>query len=133
MTSYQPKANTGIWPQQALVTMIKNDNNEDSHKPFSPQAKDAANDEHTYYYVAADDAAGDLSNDQVKKCYTWKKRGYPNEPIKIQKIFGRVLSDGSNAIIDYKLVDYIKDTPHQHRERKQQEVQKTRSLFLEHW
>jgi hypothetical protein len=37
--------------------------------------------------------------------------------MKIQPIQGRVLSDGSNEIIGYKLVDYTTDTPHQHKER----------------
>jgi hypothetical protein len=73
-----------------------------------------------FYYVAA---AGDLSNDKVPYCCICKKQGYPHEPVKIQKIVGKVLSDGANEVLGYKLVDYITDRPHQHREPKKKQQQ----------
>ena len=70
-------------------------------------------------------AIGELSNDKVRKCYTCSNRGYPNESIKIERISGRVLSDGTNETVGYKLLDYSTERPHQHKEpMKQQQVER---------
>jgi hypothetical protein len=93
--------------------MIKKNLENDRDKPYPAPTKKEK--------VLHGAAVGELPNDQVKKCYVCRDRGFPNEPIKIQKELGRALSDGTNEIVHYKLVDYITDRPHQHKEPKQQQ------------
>jgi hypothetical protein len=75
------------------------------------------------YNVAADAAAGDLSNDQVKYCYVCKDIGYPHEAIEIQKVNGRLRNDGTFEATSWTLKDYYTGEPHQHKSRKQGEQQ----------
>lgn len=63
-------------------------------------------------------AAGDLANEKVPHCYTCQNRGYPHEAITIEKIKGRPLSDGTNEILGYKIMDYFTGSPHQHKQQR---------------
>ena len=62
-------------------------------------------------------AVGELPNDKVKTCNVCRDRGYPHEPIKIEKEYGRVLSNGTNEVKAYRLINYYNDTPHEHKPR----------------
>jgi hypothetical protein len=72
------------------------------------------------YLAAADAAAGDLDNEKVRFCYTCKNKGYPHEAITLEKVNGRVLSDGKNEVVEWKLKDYFTGRHHQHKQQQQQ-------------
>ncbi|MPZ05864.1 MAG: hypothetical protein GEU26_05495 [Nitrososphaeraceae archaeon] len=64
------------------------------------------------YYLPQRIGPGALGNDQVKKCFTCRNNGFINESITFKK-----RPDGS-----WLLVDYYSGQPHEHRQRKESEV-----------
>ena len=42
-------------------------------------------------------AAGDVNNDQIKRCYICLDNGFPHEAITFHKVNGRVLSSGGGG------------------------------------
>lgn len=69
-------------------------------------------------------AAGDKNNDQVTRCKICSSNGFPHEPVKFSKVEGRILSDGTKEVLGYELIDYITDTPHQHKSQQIVEEQR---------
>jgi hypothetical protein len=67
-------------------------------------------------FVLRGAAAGDFDNDKIKTCKVCKHNGFPHEPIKIEKIDGKVLADGTNEIAGYRLLDYYSDKEHTHKD-----------------
>lgn len=59
---------------------------------------------------------GSINNDEIKFCKICTANGYRHEAIKIEKIPGRVLSNGSNETDGYRVVDYTTDKTHEHKE-----------------
>lgn len=61
-------------------------------------------------------AAGDLDNDKIRTCKLCAHNGFPHEPIKIEKINGKVLADRTNEIAGYRVLDYYSDNEHTHKD-----------------
>lgn len=70
-------------------------------------------------FMVKNAAAGDISNDKIKRCYICRNNGWPHEPITFEKILGRVLSDGSNETRGWIVRDYFTGQIHHHRSNKQ--------------
>jgi hypothetical protein len=102
--------------------MIKKHNNEESLKGCCTSPADG--------FVLDAAAIRDLPHDNisVSRCYICKSLGHPNEPIKFKAKLGRILFDGTSQIIGYKLVDYITDEPHKHKEPKTYNGNQVKSL-----
>jgi hypothetical protein len=64
----------------------------------------------------AEAAAGDKNNDDVTRCRVCTSRGFPSEPILFEKIPGRVLSDGTNEVKRYHVINYTDNSPHKHKD-----------------
>jgi hypothetical protein len=61
-------------------------------------------------------AAGDVNNDQIKRCRICKDNGWPREGIEFQKVNGRCRSDGTNDIKKWIVKDYFTGQIHQHKQ-----------------
>jgi hypothetical protein len=88
------------------MTNIRNENQ--SNKFTSIKTADG--------FVLRGAAAGDLDNDKIKTCKLCAHNGFPHEPIKIEKINGKVLANGTNEIAGYRLLDYYSDKEHTHKD-----------------
>ena len=64
-------------------------------------------------------AAGDLQNDQVICYKICMSNGFPHEPITFQKVNGRVLSDGSNEVKVWTVLDYFTNSIHEHWQKEE--------------
>jgi hypothetical protein len=61
-------------------------------------------------------AAGELNNDQIKKCSICRSNGWLREAITFEPNKGRVKSDGSNEINGWIVRDYFTGQIHQHKQ-----------------
>jgi hypothetical protein len=70
-------------------------------------------------FVLRGAAAGDLPNERVKVCYTCRNRGHPHEAIILEKIDGRLLTNGTYEAVGWRLRNYFDSRLHQHKPRKE--------------
>jgi hypothetical protein len=93
------------------------------------------------HFYAAEAAAGDLPNEKVKTCGVCANNGFVHEPIFFEPIKGRVLSDCTNEVKGYRVLNYSNNSQHEHKDlwrdlaprlwqqrQQQQQQQKTTEL-----
>ena len=68
---------------------------------------------HTYHVAEA--AVGDLPNEKVKRCNICASNGFEHEAILLESIKGRVLSDDTNSIKGYRVLNYADNSQHEHK------------------
>lgn len=63
--------------------------------------------------------AGSIDNNKIKICKICATNGFPHEAIIFQKVKGRILSDGTNEIRKWRIVDYFQPWRlHKHEQRR---------------
>lgn len=91
------------------MTDVENNKNTQSLKSCSQADEDFKG------LFAADAAAGDKNNDQIKTCLICAENGFPHEPILFEKVPGRILADGTNETKSYRVLDYVTNEKHEHK------------------
>lgn len=65
---------------------------------------------------AADASIGQKNNDDVARCKICSEKGFPNESILFEKIPGRILSNGTNEVKNYRVLNYTDNSKHEHKD-----------------
>ena len=67
--------------------------------------------------IAQHIASGTLDNDKLPLCRICKQNGFPHEPLRFEKVYGRIRSDGTNEAKQWILRDYFNGNRHVHRSK----------------
>jgi hypothetical protein len=68
-----------------------------------------------FTWGVAEAGVGDKNNDDVTRCEICVSKGFPNEPILFEKVPGRILTDGTNETKSYRVLDYVTNEEHEHK------------------
>jgi hypothetical protein len=60
-------------------------------------------------------ASGTVDNDKLPLCRICASNGFPHEPLRFEKVNGRIRSDGTNEVKEWVLRNYFTGHNHVHR------------------